>query len=136
MSALAASWCPTCLPSQPCWKAIHSASREGAPAPRPVPVTNVTAPGLRACDSQHRCPMSAFPIIDDRAALLALERRKSLLLRCWIVTGLFFMVLPGTVLGFTNLLAISVHHGLGSLSAAWIQAHGFSQVFGWIGSFV
>jgi len=80
--------------------------------------------------------MSAFPILNDRAALLALERRKSLLLRCWIITGLFFMVLPGTVLGFTNLVAISVHHGLGSLSAAWIQAHGFSQVFGWIGSFV
>jgi len=80
--------------------------------------------------------MAAFPIVDDRAALLALERRKSRLLRFWIVTGLFFMVLPGTVLGFTNLLAISAHHGLGSLSAAWIQAHGFSQVFGWIGSFV
>lgn len=80
--------------------------------------------------------MAALPIVDDRTAILALERRKSRLLRFWIVTGLFFMVLPGTVLGFTNLLAISAHHGLGSLSAAWIQAHGFSQVFGWIGSFV
>jgi len=73
---------------------------------------------------------------DERAALLSSERRKSLLFRCWIVTGLFFMVLPGTVLGFSNLLAISAHHGLGGLSAAWIQAHGFAQVFGWIGSFV
>lgn len=86
-----------------------------------------------ACDAQD---MAALPIIDDRAALLALERRKSRLLRFWIVTGLFFMVLPGTVLGFTNLLAISAHHGLGGLSGAWIQAHGFSQVFGWVGSFV
>jgi hypothetical protein len=68
--------------------------------------------------------------------MIAVERRKSILLRLWIVTGLFFMVLPGTVLGFTNLLAISAHHGLAGLSAAWIQAHGFSQVFGWIGSFV
>jgi uncharacterized protein involved in response to NO len=72
----------------------------------------------------------------DRAALLDAERRKSLLLRLWIVTGLFFMVLPGTLLGFTNLLSISAHHGFAGLSDAWIQAHGFSQVFGWIGSFV
>ena len=75
-------------------------------------------------------------IAAQRASLLALERRKSRMLRLWIGTGLFFMVLPGTILGFTNLLAISAHHGLGSLSAAWIQAHGYSQVFGWIGSFV
>ena len=72
----------------------------------------------------------------DRAAQLDAERHKSLLLRLWILTGLFFMVLPGTVLGFTNLLSISAHHGFAGLSDAWIQAHGFSQVFGWIGSFV
>jgi len=59
--------------------------------------------------------------------MIAVERCKSILLRLWIVTGLFFMVLPGTVLGFTNLLAISAHHGLAGLSAAWIQAHGFSR---------
>lgn len=73
---------------------------------------------------------------EGRRALLARERRKSLLLRLWIATGLFFMVLPGTILGFTNLLFISAHHGFAGLSAAWIQAHGHSQVFGWIGSFV
>ncbi len=72
----------------------------------------------------------------DRAAVVAAERRKSFLLRFWIGTGIFFMVLPGTVLGFSNLLAISAHHGLQAISPAWIQAHGFSQVFGWIGSFV
>lgn len=72
----------------------------------------------------------------DRSALAAIERRKSLLLRLWIATGIFFMVLPGTVLGFTNLLLITAHHGLNGLSPAWIQAHGHSQVFGWIGSFV
>lgn len=71
-----------------------------------------------------------------RAEQLAVEQRKSLLLRIWIVTGIFFMVLPGTVLGFTNLLFIAAHHGLNGLSPAWIQAHGHSQVFGWIGSFV
>jgi len=72
----------------------------------------------------------------ERPALVAGERRKSLLFRLWIATGIFFMVLPGTILGFTNLLLITAHHGLGGLSPAWIQAHGHSQVFGWIGSFV
>lgn len=72
----------------------------------------------------------------DRRAQLAAELRKSRLFRLWIATGIFFMVLPGTILGFTNLLLISAHHGLNGLSPAWIQAHGHSQVFGWIGSFV
>jgi uncharacterized protein involved in response to NO len=72
----------------------------------------------------------------ERLALIASERRKSLLFRLWIGTGIFFMVLPGTILGFTNLLLITAHHGLNGLSPAWIQAHGHSQVFGWIGSFV
>jgi hypothetical protein len=64
------------------------------------------------------------------------ERRKNLMLRAWILSGLFFMVFPGTLLRFSNLMAISAHHGLGSLSAAWIQGHGHAQIFGWIGSFV
>ena len=68
--------------------------------------------------------------------MIVAECRKSLLFRLWIGTGIFFMVLPGTILGFTNLLLISAHHGLNGLSPAWIQAHGHSQVFGWIGSFV
>ncbi|HEV2215235.1 MAG TPA: hypothetical protein VGR64_08105, partial [Terracidiphilus sp.] len=72
----------------------------------------------------------------ERAALVAVERRKSLLFRLWILTGIFFMVLPGTILGFTNLLRIAAQHGFNGLSPAWIQAHGQSQVFGWIGSFV
>lgn len=72
----------------------------------------------------------------ERRAQVAVERRKSMLFRLWIATGIFFMVLPGTILGFTNLLLIAAHHGLNGLSPAWIQAHGHSQVFGWIGSFV
>jgi hypothetical protein len=68
--------------------------------------------------------------------IIARERRKSLLLRAWIFSGIFFMTLPGTVLGFSNLLAISTNHGLGNLPAAWIQGHGHAQVFGWIGSFI
>lgn len=81
---------------------------------------------------------AAFEVLAQETSFdaAAFERRKSLLLRVWICTGLFFMVLPGTILGFTNLLAISAHHGFTGLSPAWIQAHGHSQVFGWIGSFV
>ena len=68
--------------------------------------------------------------------IAGIERRKSLVLRAWIVAGLFFMALPGTLLGFSNLLAISAHHGSSFLPAAWMQGHGHAQVFGWIGSFV
>jgi hypothetical protein len=64
------------------------------------------------------------------------ERDKSFLLRAWILSGLFFMALPGTLLGFSNLLAISTHHGLSNLQPSWMEGHGHAQVFGWIGSFI
>jgi uncharacterized protein involved in response to NO len=64
------------------------------------------------------------------------ERHKSWMLRVWILSGLFFMALPGTLLGFSNLMAISAHHGPGSMPAAWMEGHGHAQVFGWIGSFI
>ena len=70
------------------------------------------------------------------AELVTRERKKSLMLRAWIVAGLFFMALPGTLLGFSNLLAISAHHGSAFLPAAWMEGHGHAQVFGWIGSFI
>ena len=46
------------------------------------------------------------------------------------------MALPGTLLGFSNLLAISTHHGLSNLPPAWMEGHGHAHVFGWIGSFI
>ncbi len=58
------------------------------------------------------------------------------MLRAWIASGLFFMALPGTLLGFSNLMAISANHGLGTLPAAWMEGHGHAQIFGWIGSFI
>ncbi|HWT65341.1 MAG TPA: hypothetical protein VN151_04455, partial [Terracidiphilus sp.] len=70
------------------------------------------------------------------AEVVTRERKKSLMLRAWIVAGLFFMALPGTLLGFSNLLAISAHHGSAFLPAAWMEGHGHAQVFGWIGSFI
>jgi hypothetical protein len=54
----------------------------------------------------------------------------------WIVTGLLFLLLPGTFLGAWNLIEISSKHGAAGLSPAWIQAHGHAQIFGWIGSFI
>jgi hypothetical protein len=70
------------------------------------------------------------------AEIVVRERQKSLMLRAWILSGLFFMALPGTLLGFSNLMAISAHHGLAFLPAAWMEGHGHAQMFGWIGSFI
>jgi uncharacterized protein involved in response to NO len=69
-------------------------------------------------------------------AIVTRERRRSLMLRAWILCGLFLMVLPGTLLGFSNLMAISAHHGMANLPAAWMEGHGHAQMFGWIGSFI
>ncbi|HUX27818.1 MAG TPA: hypothetical protein VMV39_03485 [Terracidiphilus sp.] len=81
--------------------------------------------------------IAAFPVLANSTPTATLrERQKSLMLRAWIAAGLFYMALPGTLLGFSNLMAISTHHGLGGLPAAWIQGHGHAQVFGWIGSFI
>jgi uncharacterized protein involved in response to NO len=54
----------------------------------------------------------------------------------WIVTGLLFLLIPGTFLGAWNLIAVANRHTAGELSPAWIQAHGHAQIFGWIGSFI
>jgi hypothetical protein len=54
----------------------------------------------------------------------------------FIITGIAFMLLPGTFLGVWNLLSITNQRQLAGLSAAWIQAHGHAQLYGWIGTFV
>jgi hypothetical protein len=88
-----------------------------------------------ATDSQFKAPaVTSTPQSVDGA--IVRERQKSLMLRAWILSGLFFMALPGTLLGFSNLMAISSHHGLGTLPAAWMEGHGHAQMFGWIGSFI
>ena len=74
--------------------------------------------------------------IRENAGIIDRERHKSLMLRAWVLSGLFFMALPGTLLGFSNLMAISAHHGLGTLPAAWMEGHGHAQMFGWIGNFI
>jgi uncharacterized protein involved in response to NO len=84
----------------------------------------------------HSTPKALAGILDSTPSLAAVERTKSIVLRAWILTGVFFMALPGTLLGFSNLMAISAHHGASGLPAAWMEGHGHAQVFGWIGSFI
>ena len=66
----------------------------------------------------------------------AREEGLSRMLVAYIVTGLAFMLLPGTFLGVWNLISITNHHAAQGVSATWIQAHGHAQIFGWIGSFI
>ena len=54
----------------------------------------------------------------------------------YVVTGLVFLLLPGTFLGVWNLVFISSQHSLTHLSPAWLQAHGHAQIFGWLGTFI
>ncbi len=70
----------------------------------------------------------------DRA--IAREQALSRLLMTYIVTGLVFMLLPGTFLGVWNLIRISSREAAESVSPAWIQAHGHAQLFGWVGTFI
>jgi uncharacterized protein involved in response to NO len=67
---------------------------------------------------------------------IARERGAQRLVTAFILTGLAFMLLPGTFLGVWNLISISESHSVTALSAAWIQAHGHAQIFGWIGTFI
>jgi hypothetical protein len=63
---------------------------------------------------------------------IALQR----MVTVYVVTGLVFLVLPGTFLGVWNLVSISGRHSITALSQAWLQAHGHAQIFGWIGTLV
>src|SRR5690349_2816753 len=67
--------------------------------------------------------------------LQAREASAQRLMMVYAITGLFFMLLPGTFLGVWNLISISGHHRA-TISASWIQAHGHAQIFGWIGTFI
>jgi hypothetical protein len=69
---------------------------------------------------------------DHRAREAALSR----LLQAYIFAGLFFMLVPGTLLGVWNLFQVSALQGVGMVSPAWLQAHGHAQIFGWVGSFI
>jgi hypothetical protein len=85
---------------------------------------------IETSPSARRDPQQIF------AAAAARETGLSRLLMVYITTGLAFMLIPGTFLGVWNLVAISSHRAAGSISAAWVQAHGHAQIFGWIGTFI
>jgi hypothetical protein len=72
------------------------------------------------------------------SVVISIVREQQLikLLMTYLITGLVFMVLPGTFLGVWNLFAISDAQSASSVPAAWLQAHGHAQLFGWIGSFI
>lgn len=72
----------------------------------------------------------------DNARRIELERRSQQLAIAFIASGIFFMLLPGTFLGVWNLIGISQHRTLETISAASLQAHGRAQIFGWVGSFI
>lgn len=60
----------------------------------------------------------------------------SRMLILYVATGLFFMLLPGTLFGVANLLTISASHTPRAADAGWVQAHGHAQIFGWLGTFI
>lgn len=83
---------------------------------------------------------SMVPVEELRAnepAILLKSREENAqrLMMVYAITGLFFMLLPGTFLGVWNLISISGQHG-NAISPSWIQAHGHAQIFGWIGTFI
>jgi heme/copper-type cytochrome/quinol oxidase subunit 1 len=75
-------------------------------------------------------------IAAESVALVEREVKMQRMLIAYILTGLLFLLLPGTFLGVWNLISISSRHALDRLSPAWIQAHGHAQIFGWIGTFI
>lgn len=79
-----------------------------------------------------------LPILEvgKDSARVIMERRSQRLVSAFVLTGLFFLLLPGTFLGVWNLLEISEAHVSSTIPQAWLQAHGQAQVFGWIGSFI
>ena len=95
--------------------------------------TSGTAPQTRSGPSNEMSPAPS-----ERKPLSSANREQSLsrLLIAYVMTGLVFMLIPGTLLGVVNLISISSGHSTQSVGAAWIQAHGHAQIFGWIGTFI
>lgn len=93
-------------------------------------VTAQQARNSQAANFRSRPPAEIVEIARAR------ERALSRVLMAYVSSGLIFMLLPGTFLGVWNLLQISGNESAGSVSPAWLQAHGHAQIFGWIGSFI
>jgi hypothetical protein len=71
-----------------------------------------------------------IPLVQS-ATIAKQEKQKSLMLRAWILSGLFFMALPGTLLGFSNLMEAYRPRGwrvtdmrrclAGSAASSWVS---------------
>lgn len=72
----------------------------------------------------------------EETARIRGEQRSQRVVTAFVMSGLVFMLLPGTFLGVWNLLDISEGHRPEAVPQAWLQAHGQAQIFGWIGSFI
>lgn len=68
--------------------------------------------------------------INSEESRITGERRSQHLVMAFVVSGLLFMLLPGTFLGVWNLLSISAHHQASSIPQAGLQAHGQAQIYG------
>jgi uncharacterized protein involved in response to NO len=93
-------------------------------------------PGCRLRAKANMAPTATEPSLNPPIFLRRPEERAARLLTVYILSGLIFLLLPGTFLGVWNLITISREGGSAQLSSAWIQAHGHAQIFGWIGSFI
>jgi hypothetical protein len=74
--------------------------------------------------------------LDAAPEFLLREKRLIQLLMSYLAVGLFFMLVPGTLVGVWNLLGISQSQSTSAASAAWIEGHGHAQLFGWITTFI
>src|SRR3569623_504194 len=64
------------------------------------------------------------------------ESQLQRVLIAYIVSGLLYKLMPGTLLGIWNLISVSNQQHVDALRPAWLQAHGHAQIFGWIGTFI
>ncbi len=104
--------------------------RKGSGSAMAAPGSATFATRIEARVGARLSPEQIFELTSRREASL------SRLLMLYVGTGLIFMLLPGTFLGVWNLISISSREAAESVSAAWIQAHGQAQIFGWIGTFI
>lgn len=68
--------------------------------------------------------------------LLLRERNLIRVLTAFLATGIFFMLIPGTLIGVLNLIQIGNLKDARAATTIWIQAHGHAQLFGWLGTFI
>lgn len=97
---------------------------------------SVSTPISTSAGAVTEAPVAPLAASNNQTKAAQRERALQRLVTAYITTGLLFMLLPGTFLGVWNLFSTSAEHSSSLVSAAWIQAHGHAQIFGWIGTFI